>query len=226
MRSYCLGDFFLLGYIKAGFVTARYRFDSSGIKWRVGENPGSRGGEMHHLWEWVRFLSLICVWAAGKQHLGWLLMASCKWCEIKGCFWGHLYQFALMRVAGVSRGAPSAAGERRCRALCASLAQRSYSSALGGLAPSQAPAAGIAQRFPVKPLGFWLTREHWEWRILTKAFQGLFLTALLPAGSTPCFHCKLRGWGDLLYITPPPLLLPIVLHNFYIRGLLPVYANF
>lgn len=57
--------------------------------------------------------------------------------------------------------------------------QRIYSSALEGLAPSQAVAAGIAQRFPVKPLGFWLKREHWEWRILTKAFQGLFSTALL-----------------------------------------------
>lgn len=51
MHSYCLGDFYLLGYIKAGFVRARYRFDSSGIKGRAGENPGSRGGEMHHLCE-------------------------------------------------------------------------------------------------------------------------------------------------------------------------------
>lgn len=178
MHSYCLGDFYLLGYIKAGFVTARYRFDSSDIKWRAGENPGSRGGEMHHLCEWVCFLSLICVWAAVKQHLGWLLMASCKWCEIKGRFWGHSCQFALIRVVGVSRGT-SAAGEQRYRALCVSLPQRIYSSALQGLAPSQAVAAGIAQRFPVKPLGFWLKREHWEWRILTKAFQGLFSTALL-----------------------------------------------
>lgn len=93
MHSYCLGDFYLSGYIKAGFVRACYRFDSSGIKRRVGENPSSQGGEMHHLCEWACFLSLICVWAAAKQHLGWLLMASRKWCEIKGCFWGHLCQF-------------------------------------------------------------------------------------------------------------------------------------
>lgn len=86
MHSYCLGDFYLLGYIKIGFVRAHYRFDSSGIKRKVGENPSSQGAEMHHLCERACFLSLICVWAAAKQHLGWLLMASCKWREMKGCF--------------------------------------------------------------------------------------------------------------------------------------------
>lgn len=55
MHSYCLGDFYLLGYIKAGFVLAGFSPDSSGIKRRVGENPGSQGSEMPHLCERAAF---------------------------------------------------------------------------------------------------------------------------------------------------------------------------
>lgn len=158
-------------------------------------------------------LSLICVWAAAKQHLGWLLMASCRWCELK-LLWGQWCQLCCDPGLGLGTGAePPVCHWRAAEA-------QLYKACLQGRWQQQGLHTGFSKTPGI------LAAELWEWRALTKAFQGLFSTALLPAGSTPCLYCKPRDWGDFLYITPPALLLPMILYNFYIRWLLPVDADF
>lgn len=169
MHSYCLGDFYLLGYIKAVFVTARYGFDSSGIKWRVWENPDFQGGEMHHRSEGVCFLSLICVWAEWKQHLGWLLMGSCKGMWNKTLIvgpvmsflpWSTLRGWAKKRWLQVTE---------RCRSpVCVtSREELKLSQQQQGLAQSQA-AAACGGGFGWKPWNIGLREEHRVCLILAK----------------------------------------------------------
>lgn len=165
-----------------------------------------------HLCEWACLLSWICMWAAAKQHLAWLLMASCEWCERKGCFWGHLCQFCCDLCCGAQQRSCRWAALQSPQCVTATEDLKLSFRRLGSKSGSS---SWDCTEVSSKTLGFWLEREHWEWRILTKAFQGLFSTALLPGGSTPCFCCKPRDWSDFLYIAPSLLLLPIVLYNSY-----------
>lgn len=95
MHSYCLRGFYLLGYIKAVFVTTCYNLTAVALNERCKKIMTFREVKHTTCVNEFAFLSLICVWAEGKQHLGWLLMGSCKRCETKCSFWGQSCRFCF-----------------------------------------------------------------------------------------------------------------------------------